>query len=39
MEKTVEMTAAIDKWQQGLTPTNVTGVSHMTWPNPYKSPE
>jgi hypothetical protein len=29
----------IDEWQQELTPTNVTGMSHTTWPNKYKSPE
>jgi hypothetical protein len=29
----------VDKRRQELTPTNVTGVSHKTWPNPYKSPE
>jgi hypothetical protein len=26
----------INKWQQELTPTNVAGVLHVTWPNAYK---
>jgi hypothetical protein len=38
MQKLAERTT-IDKWQQELTPTNVAGMSHMTLPNPYKSPE
>jgi hypothetical protein len=29
----------IYEWCQELTPTNVAGVSHTTWPNAYKSPE
>jgi hypothetical protein len=38
MQKLEERTT-INEWQQELTPTNVAGVWHMTWPNPYKSPE
>jgi hypothetical protein len=39
MQKLVERTT-INERQQELTPTNVlAGVSHTTWPNPYKSPE
>jgi hypothetical protein len=37
-KKTVE-TTTINRWHQELTPTNITGMSHTTWPNPYKSPE
>jgi hypothetical protein len=37
MQKLAERTT-INELQQELTPTNVAGVSHMTWPNPYKSP-
>jgi hypothetical protein len=29
----------IDERRQGLTPTNVAGVLHTTWPKAYKSPE
>jgi hypothetical protein len=38
MQKLVEMTTIYEQ-QQELTPTNVTGMLHMTWPNAYKSPE
>jgi hypothetical protein len=27
------------EWHQELTPMNVAGVLHTTWPNAYKSPE
>jgi hypothetical protein len=34
----VKMTT-IDEQHQGLTPTNIAGMLHMTWPKAYKSPE